>query len=355
MKPLFYAAFVASSLMSIYATADSASSSHHTSTQASSHAPIGVMGDHLHKKGEFMFSYRYMNMDMQGSQDGSTDISPEQIASTVPNRFAGSPMQPSTLRVVPLQMSMEMHMLGMMYAPNNKVTLMAMTNYQQRTMDHVTFMGAMGTTRLGNFTTRSQGIGDTSLSALIKVNNHWHATAGLSLPTGSIDETDAILTPMNTRPSPRLPYPMQLGSGTYDVISGLTYASGHELWGWGSQWRSTFRTGENSENYTLGDEHKLSSWLSYSFSDALSLSSRIQYLNRGNIDGIDPQIIAPVQTADPDNQGLERWDFSLGANWLLPGHKHRLALELSAPIAQKLDGPQLETDYMFTLGWQYAP
>ncbi|CAN0438246.1 unnamed protein product, partial [Scytosiphon promiscuus] len=25
------------------------------------HAPIGAMGDHLHKKGEFMFSYRFMS------------------------------------------------------------------------------------------------------------------------------------------------------------------------------------------------------------------------------------------------------------------------------------------------------
>ena len=26
-----------------------------------SHAPIGVMGDHMHKEGEYMISYRYMN------------------------------------------------------------------------------------------------------------------------------------------------------------------------------------------------------------------------------------------------------------------------------------------------------
>lgn len=28
------------------------------------HTPIGIMGDHNHKKGEFMMSYRYMRMDM---------------------------------------------------------------------------------------------------------------------------------------------------------------------------------------------------------------------------------------------------------------------------------------------------
>ena len=30
------------------------------------HAPIGVMGDHLHKQGEIMVSYRYMQMEMAG-------------------------------------------------------------------------------------------------------------------------------------------------------------------------------------------------------------------------------------------------------------------------------------------------
>ena len=36
--------------------------------RADSHAPIGVMGEHMHKKGEWMLSYRYMYMDMEGSR-----------------------------------------------------------------------------------------------------------------------------------------------------------------------------------------------------------------------------------------------------------------------------------------------
>ena len=37
-----------------------------------SHALIGVMGEHAHKAGGIMFSYRFMAMDMQGLQS-STD------------------------------------------------------------------------------------------------------------------------------------------------------------------------------------------------------------------------------------------------------------------------------------------
>lgn len=324
-------------------------------TRPDGHAPIGVMGDHFHKQGEWMFSYRYMRMQMEDNRDGTDSLSPTEIATTIPKHIFGNPMQPPTLRVVPTEMTMEMHMLGVMYAPTDSLTLMAMVNYIRKDMDHTTFMGPQGDTVLGSFSTRTSGLGDTTLGALIRLSDkpssRWHATLGVSLPTGDIEESDAILTPMNTRPSPRLPYPMQLGSGTYDLIAGLTYAGSRAGWGWGSQWRSVVRTGENDEDYTLGDEHGLSGWLSYQLNDRFSTSFRLTYLDRGNIDGRDPVIAAPVQTADPDRHGLKRLEGSLGLNVVLP-KEHRVALELNKPLRQDLDGPQLKTDWSLTLGWQ---
>ncbi|MFK7733107.1 MAG: transporter [Pseudomonadales bacterium] len=324
-------------------------------TRPDSHAPIAVMGDHVHHQGEFMFSYRYMHMAMKGNRDGSESLSPEQIVTTVENRFANPPMQPPFLRVVPLEMTMEMHMLGAMYAPNDHITLMLMGSYVEREMDHITFMGPVGSTPLGTFTTETSGFGDTSLSALVRLNSVLHLTAGWSFPTGDIKETDTILTPMGTTPSPRLPYPMQLGSGTYDPMLGLTYADRGERWGWGAQWRSKFRMGDNDEGYSLGDELRLSAWSSYRLSQSISLSARLEYFDRDNINGIDRMIVAPVQTADPDNHGVERLEGSVGINRLRPGSKHRLALEWAAPISQRLDGPQMETDWTLSLGWQWAP
>lgn len=328
-------------------------------TRPDSHAPITVMGDHLHASGELMFSYRFMRMSMQGNRDGSSDLSPEQIVTTVPNRFANPPAMPPTLRVVPTEMTMDMHMFGLMYAPNDRVTLMGMVNYLDKEMHHITFMGPAGTSRLGTFTTKTTGLGDTSVAALIRLGdsdvNRWHATIGMSLPTGDIQKTGAILTPMNTQPSPRLPYPMQLGTGTYDLIGGVTYAGGSDLWGWGGQWRSVLRLGDNDEQYTFGDEHRVQGWISYLLSPSVSVSGRITYYYRADIDGVDPLIMAPVQTADPDRQGARRVDIGLGANLLLPGSRHRLAFEVAVPVSQDLNGPQLETDWQVTLGWQFAP
>lgn len=328
-------------------------------TRPDSHAPISVMGDHVHQAGEFMFSYRFMTMSMQGNLDGSSDISAQEIVTSQANRFANPPIMPPTLRVVPTKMTMNMHMLGMMYAPDDRVTLMGMLNYSEKEMDHVTFAGPMGVSRLGEFTTKSSGIGDTTVAALVKLGGShehaWHATLGISLPTGSIDETDTILTPMGTQLSPRLPYPMQLGSGTYDLLSGLTYAGRENAWGWGAQWRSTFRLGENDEAYRLGDEHKLQGWVSYLVNPSLSVSARLAYYDRGNIDGIDPRIALPVQTADPDRQAVERVDVGLGINFLVPTERYRVAFEVNFPLSQDLDGPQLETDWYVTLGVQFTP
>lgn len=331
----------------------------HPTDRPDSHAPIGVMGDHFHQPGEVMVSYRYMHMDMAGNRTGTHDIAPAEIATTVANRFFGTPGQPPTLRVVPTEMTMDMHMFGVMYAPVERVTFMGMLNYTEKEMTHTTYQGGAGSTELGTFTTKSRGIGDTSISALIKMHsdakNRLHAIVGVSLPTGDIKETDQILTPMGTTPSPRLPYPMQLGSGTFDLMAGLSYATFRDRWSFGSQWLSTVRLGENDEGYSLGHEHTLTAWASYLAAPVMSVSGRLKAFRRENIDGIDSRIVAPVQTADPDNQAMDRLDVGVGVNLGNASWRgHRIAAEFTVPVYQKLDGPQLETDWRVMVGYQFA-
>lgn len=325
---------------------------------ADSHAPIGVMGDHMHSKGDFMFSYRFMRMNMKGNRDGTNNLSPEQIVTSIPNRFSSVAGQPPTLRVVPEKMNTNMHMIGAMYAPTDWLTLMAMGNYIDREMEHITFQGGMGTTRLGKFTTKSSGLGDTKISGLIKLyeddTNHIHFNAGISLPTGSIKEKDDVLTPMGMRPTLRLPYAMQLGSGTYDLLPGITYTGHKNKFGWGAQYNATLRLGDNSENYSLGNKHQINAWGSYRWIPELSSSLRITAENEGKIDGIDSNIVAPVQTADPDNYGGKRINASLGINYVVPSgimRGNRFSAEAIIPLYQNLNGPQMKLDNAFIFGW----
>lgn len=315
----------------------------------------------MHKAGEWMVSYRFMHMDMGGNRIGTDDVSPQEIVTTIPNIFFGMPGQPPTLRVVPTDMGMDMHMFGLMYAPADWLTLMAMGNFVSKKMNHITFQGGMGTTELGTFETRSSGLGDTSLTGLLRLfddgNNHVHLNAGLSVPTGSITKSDQVLTPMGMTPTVRLPYAMQLGSGTVDLNPGITYTGESGSLAWGAQYVGTLRLGENSQGYSFGNQHNVTAWGSYLWDDWISTSFRLAGQMQGKIDGQDPNIVAPVQTANPDFYGGKRIDALIGIN--LAGQEgflrnKRLAIEVGAPIYQDLNGPQMETDWTVTLGVQAA-
>lgn len=334
-----------------------------TAPHANDHAPIGVMGDHRHEQGEWMVSYRYMRMDMDGNRDGTDTLSPDEIVTTVPNRFAGNPMMPPTLRVVPETMTMNMHMAGAMYGLTDRVTVMGMVNWLSSEMDHITYQGGMGTTRLGSFTTESEGFGDSSITAIIGLDDgsdpDWqmNVNAGLSIPTGSITETADVLTPMNMRPTLRMPYAMQLGSGTWDLKPALTMRRDAGPWSFGAQGAATIRLGENDEGYALGDRYEATAWAAYEVAHWISLTGRLKGVTQGSIDGIDSEIMAPVQTADPDNYGGETLEALAGVNLVgqtgaLRGH--RLAFELGLPVYRDLNGPQMETDMTLTVGWQKA-
>lgn len=319
------------------------------------HAPIGVMGDHRHGEGEWMVSYRLMHMDMGGIQIGTDDVTPEQVATSVPNRFFGNPGQPPTLRIVPTEMTMDMHMAGIMYGLTDQVTLMVMANYISKKMDHITFAGGMGTNRLDTFETSPMGFGDTKVAALIGLTDTVHINAGLSLPTGSNTKTDDIVTPMGGTPTVRLPYPMQLGSGTFDLEPGITYRDQNDAFGWGAQVRGTVRLGDNDEGYSYGDRAMATAWFAASLTPAVALSARVEAETVGRVDGIDPMIMGPVQTANPDFQGGESVTGLLGVNFAAtsgPLRGWRLGIEGGIPMVQDLNGPQMPVDYTLTVGVQ---
>ena len=306
------------------------------------HAPIGVMGDHGHKTDEWMFAYRYARMDMDGNRDGTRSVSRAQIH--------------QDFMLAPLKMTMEMHMFGGMYGINDNVTLMAMLAYKDLEMDMLTSPMAMGMMPANHkFTTRSKGFGDVKLSALWNVHktaqSSLHATIGMGIPTGSIKQKDD--NAMGVRA--RMPYMMQLGSGTYDPMLGLTYFNKQGQWTYGAQTLNTFRLGKNDEGYQLGNEYTATTWVGVNVSHTVSWSLRLDAKAWQDIDGEDDALdpmMAP--TARTDLRGGERLDGFVGLNYQ-HSSGHRLAFEFGVPLHQDLDGPQMETDYRVMLGWQYAP
>ena len=337
----------------------------HSIGRPDAHAPISVMGDHTHREGGWMLSYRYMDMQMDGMRSGTARVS----SSDVLDADGG-------YTVTPEWMTMEMHMLGMMYAPTNKFTLMAMANYIDTKMEHRVSLEPL-VTAIGDdqFTTRSNGLGDIKLSALyrfyLEKNCKAHFGLGLSLPTGSIDEKDRTPRPpakMGDPPSfnkNQLPAPMQLGSGTFDLLPSLTYVQQFTDWSWGAQASGAIRLeSENNNNYRLGNKFELLSWAGYNLSEWLGINGGLSYTYTGELKGnqkgvgtAGPMGRRSVTTAFSDNYGGERIDVIFGINLLKPTgflKGHRLAFDLRLPLWRDLNGYQLESDSVLTLGWQKA-
>ena len=301
---------------------------------------INVLGTHTHFAGEWMIAYKFMSMRMEGNRDGTDTLGVDEIL-----RPKGS------FPVTPTDMDMEMHMAEVMYAPTDDLTFMAMLPFVRLSMDHVTAKGV-------HFTTKSEGVTDLVVKALYtfhRVDFDRHRliiNSGMSFPTGSIDEKDD--TPAG--PNKQLPYPMQLGSGTFDLLPGISYLGQSENWGWGAEAMATIRLGDNKRNYTLGDRYHLIGRVDRRWIGWLSLSSRIDWQTWGNIDGADP-VLNPkmVPTADPKRRAGTRADLIFAVSLFAPEgtlEDFRFGIEGGLPIYQSLDGPQLETDYLFAVGAQ---
>ncbi len=312
--------------------ADHAHHAHHTAHAAHlGQAPAGIMGDHVHSAGKWMFSYSYNRMHMDGMRNGDDNVSTEKVL--------------SDYMVAPLRMDMEMHMFGAMYAVTERFSLMGMVPFVRKEMDHITRLGA-------KFTTRSDGVGDVSVKGIYALSvtpqQSVLLSLGLSAPTGDIDATDDTPTATNAR----LPYSMQLGSGTWDLIPGITWSRQSGDWSQGIQALAMVRLGENDNDYTLGNRLELSGWASWQFSPQMKGSLRLKAQNWDEIDGNDQKLNPMmIPTADPELQGGTRVDLLVGMNFYIP-NGNRLAIEVGFPVYEDLDDLQMSADWQLSTNWQ---
>ena len=289
---------------------------------------------HTHEAGEMMIGFHHHRMRMEGNRVGSRRVATDAVL--------------ADYMVAPTEMDMEMSMFHLMYAPSDRYTLALMVPYVRTSMDHVTRMGA-------RFTTRARGIGDIRLGVLAipweSEDSRIIASLDLGLPTGEIGAKDE--TPMGRV---RLPYPMQLGSGSLSAQPGLGWEFWLEDWAYGVRAQGVFQLHRNRYDYRLGDQAEAEIWLARSISDLLSFSLRVRSAWWGDVIGRDALLNpAMVPTADPELRGGNRIDFGAGiATYLGDAGQHRLALELTTPVYQRLDGPQLELDSSMGVEWTWV-
>ncbi|HXB41108.1 MAG TPA: hypothetical protein VNZ49_11240 [Bacteroidia bacterium] len=303
-------------------------------------APAGVMTDHVHPKGEFGIAYGFMFTNSHGNMSGTNSVSDNDIYYN-----KGYMMAPGN-------MQMQMHMLMPMYGITNRLTAMAMINYYVNKMDmHMmpaqNMMHMSDNTNMNN-TNSSLGFGDTKFYLLYNLlGNCQHrlvAGAGISLPTGSI----SVKGPTVLSYEGVLPYSMQLGTGTYNLLPSLVYVGQSRYITFGAALNTNIKTGINSRNYCLGNEYSFSPWLAYKIHSWASLSVRAEYYRQEKITGYDAelnQLSGNDPSSNVSNYGAQqRISAFAGINVYAPAKclkGIRLFIEYGLPIYQTMEGLQM--------------
>jgi hypothetical protein len=298
------------------------------------HAPVGVMDVRCPMDRTWLVSLSTSFTHFDGLREGSQSIS------------TGAALAQGYSQV-PTSMDMSMTMLEVMFAPSEVLTLGASVPWTSNSMEMRTNLGE-------SFKMKSEGIGDVQVGGDLVV---WQlgeqlVTTGISvgIPTGSITEEGG----MSGAPPTRLEYPMQLGSGTYDLSGRLDYRSHADPYAYGVELAGTTRLDHNDEGYALGDRFNASAWAAQEWTATLSGSVRVTASRWGNVRGADP-LLDPLlsPTNDPKKQAGKRLDAALGLNWMPFGGKLSasvVGLELGMPLAEDLDGPQLSAEWFAVLG-----
>ncbi len=295
-----------------------------------------------HPAGMWMVNYKFMYQNMRGLQDGNNNVDAHDVGWMSHKQY--------NYMMIPTSMNMYMNMFMVMYGVTDNLTLMAMANYQVNNMQMLMNMG-MGKPYMTQPTMETEGFGDTELRGIYKINKYLVGSLGLSIPTGSINQTDMMMGKTE-----RAPYDMQLGSGTWDLKPALTYndLSNDAKWNWGAQVQYIWHTAKNDNDWKYGDILKATGWLQRAFGPATTWV-RLSFNDAGKISGQDPQIQmsqvwAPTPDGNPNNYGGQRLDGLIGVS--LVAGRITFGVEGGIPLYQYLNGLQLKTQWVINAGIQ---
>lgn len=312
--------------------------------------PAGVMISHVHPKNEWMVSYRYMQMGMGTPVQGNSSISELAIYNTY---LTYSPA-----------MQMDMHMGMGMVGLTDRLTAMVMLNYLVTKMD-MQMLGGHSHTMNGIpmssvMEMNTQGLGDTKFQLLYGIIKNERIqllmNLGTSIPTGSIQQKGNAEDMFY--PTSRLPYMMQLGSGTIDFQPGITYVYQKDKLAYSVQAQGTIRPFVNTVGYRYGNELNTTAWLGYNWWKGFGSTIRVEGNWMSALRGTDKSIYAFNEiSANPTNYGGSRVQGHLGLSYQFEEGfiaNHRIAIEAGLPIYQHWKGIQNKLNQTWIVSWSYS-
>lgn len=310
-------------------------------------ANIVTEADQVERSRKWHLSYTYAVSDYDEYYIGTRSVTYEDVLF----RPGVDARTENNYPVVPTEITQEVHALRVAYDLSAETTIRAQLPFVMQSTDHISIVPGYDA-----FNISSEGIGDIALVAdtTLKqsLNSIWKAGAGISMPTGSIDEEgDTPRAPGNQQ----LPYTMQLGSGTWDVPLFLSFRKYEARWDWGVDASYTLRTGTNDRDYRLGNKASLGGWLMWKASSVIQPGVRLDYRWRDDIDGEDASLSVPIPAfpypapvTNPQAFGGEQLDLTvfarlpLASGWYVEG-------AYSQPLYLDLNGPQSSEKFHFSI------
>ena len=293
--------------------------------------PAGVKGGKNMMSKKLMFGYKFGTMEMKCCKDGTSSVDENFIKGL-------------NFSMTPISMTMRMHMLSTMYAVNNKFSLMAMLPYIEKEMEMKMLSGMM----MGKLhKTSSRGFGDLNLAALYKYSKKSNIKVAISIPSGEFNEKDHNMSGVLKM----MPYPMQIGSGTYDLILGYSFQEILDNWSYGAQLNMVTRFDYNSEGWKYGDRRELNLWASKPMSKNLSISFGFDIEHQENIQGRSSFRMGTTPTWNEYFHSHLRLSSNFGINYKIPNSMSRIGFQCGTPIYRDVNGPQMDPDLKCNIGF----
>ncbi|MGC9195471.1 MAG: hypothetical protein ACP5IL_08465 [Syntrophobacteraceae bacterium] len=267
---------------------------------------------------------------------------------------------PHVLRNDPEDVKIWSEAAGLTYGVTNNFALSLASQYFEKQQDVNVFKGMSGTTLEGVSQTHSSGIGDTFLTGLYHIYgdpiNSINASFGMSLPTGSTTIDAVSFSNSGVPTDKRGVYTLQLGSGTFDAMPGITYLAVLNQWTWGLSYRARLPLDTNNQGYRYGDYNEFDAWTGYKLLPGIGTTLRILGSLQGHIHGYDPQILGYGPCSNPLWYGNDHID-------LLPGvdvsgrfiglPRLTFYTEGDVPLYQNFSGLHTAKCYAVAMGLKY--
>lgn len=300
-------------------------------------APVGIANDRTLPAGTIELGYRFGHVDARGLRFGEVQVEETDVLDL-------------GFTFVPLSRTVNAHMVTAGLGITDAFTVTGTAGFVTKTRE--TANADLF------FVNESSGIADIEVDALYELYRQGpyrgHVQMGVLIPLGATDAEGDFGPDAGVL----LPYDMQIGTGSWALMPGVTGQVMNEFGSVGGQLRGVFSLMDNDRGYRPGTRVEGRLWMAYRFNDFVSLSAGVRGVTADPIQGFD----ADLETLrDPGDLalgfGTQRVDLPLGVNLRLPAGPlagQRISAEAVWTVHEQTDGPQLGGNWGLVLGWQGA-